>query len=65
VTVQVADGTGRFCKNLKFSGSLGHGLILTIRVKRFNGLNLIRICYFRKKYRGINGGGQGARKQGD
>jgi len=41
VTVQVTDGTTRFCKNLKFAGSFDHGSIPNLRVGCHKALDLI------------------------
>jgi hypothetical protein len=39
VTVEVADGTSRFGKNLKLTGSFGHCLILHLRVLQNKGFS--------------------------
>jgi hypothetical protein len=61
VTAQVADGTNRFGKNLKFAGSFGHCPITHLRVERHKAVDLIRTRFFWEEYRGINVVGQGKR----
>jgi hypothetical protein len=58
VTVQVADGTSRFGKNLKFSGSFDHYPILHLRGECYKALDLIRTRFFWEEYRGIKVVGQ-------